>query len=187
MSFLSTEQASAWAKIKAFTLANGQSGLALQLALQRLGWKIAYFNPYTNRVVEWDKEEMAADPKNTVKFWGWHEYRLHQVMKEKRYLFNPVDDTTSLINFGPKLPASFLKVPFYVGTVHSGFHVFMGKGGYVVEAHNRKSITDPGNVEGGPFDPMGVNRGWFSREKPHPNGDQYGVYKTGLMAIPPGY
>lgn len=190
--FLSTGQAASWEKIRAFTLLNDQSGLALQLALQKLGWKVLFWIPDTNAVRQWDEDERKSHPVNKIRFWGWHEERLRQVTKFSRYYHNPVDDKTSLVNFGAKLPAKFLKIPYFVGTVHSGFHVFNGSFGFVIEGHNSKKITDYDNIEGGLFDPMGLaNTGWFNswlgRRTYHPDGTPYGIYRSGLMAVPPGY
>jgi len=186
--FKSARQEHLWKKIKAFTLANDQDGSSLQLGLQRLGWKVLYWNPDTTKAAEWDQEERARDkkirqgnePENQFRFFGWHAERLRGVRKKMHYYFNPVDDATSLTDYGTTVPAKFTRVPFFVGNVHTGFHIFPGKFGYVIEAHNRSRPTNRRTIEAGNFDPS------HPRE-PHPNGGAYGTYRSGLIAVPPGY
>ncbi len=186
--FKAARQEHLWERIRKFTLANDQSGIALQLGLQKLGWKVLYWNPDTSKAKEWDDEERARDqkirqgnePENQFRFFGWHQDRLRTVRKSMTYYFNPVDDATSLTDYGPSVPAKFLKVPFFVGTVHTGFHVFPGKFGFVIEAHNRSRPTNKRTIEAGNFDPS------HPRE-PHPNAGAYGTYRSGLIAVPPGY
>ena len=65
-------------------------------------------------------------------------------------------------------------------SVAISFHVFPGKSGYVVEAHNKSRPTERRTIEGG----------WFNTldpREPHPNGGAYGRYCSGLIALPPGF
>lgn len=194
-SFKKTGQMSAWVKVKDFTAANNQYGNALQFALQKLGWKILYWNPDTSKVAEWDHQERERDkkiregdePENQFGFYGWHADRLRQVREKKQYYFNPVDDGTSLVDFGASPPRKFLQLPFFVGTAHTGFHVFPGYKGIVVEGHNRARITDRRTVESAPFDPLGQIPTENGKPRFSPNGGLYGVYRSGLIAAPPGY
>ena len=186
--FHSAGQDKLWQKISDFTAANDRDGLALQYALQRIGWRVLYWNPDTSKAKEWDEEERARDkkiregnePENQFKFYGFHEQHLLAVRKSKMYLYNPVDDATSLIDYQRTVPAKFNNVPFFVGTVHGGFHVFPGKFGYVIEAHNKARPTERRTIEAGYFDTL------HPRE-PHPNAGVYGIYRSGPIAVPPGY
>jgi hypothetical protein len=186
--FKAARQDTLWAKVKAFVAANDQDGTSLQLALQRLGWRVLYWNPDTSKVKEWDLEERERDkkfrepdePANQARFWGYHEDRLRKVRAQMMYYYSPVDDAVSLVDYGANLPRKFTRVPFFVGTVHTGFHVFPGKLGFVVEAHNRSRPTMRRTIEGGYFDP-------FHPREPHPNGGEYGTYRSGIIAVPPGY
>ena len=193
--FSAAGQLDIWAKIKAFTLANGQDGTALQLALQRLGWKVLYWNPSPEKVQEWDKDDLERDakirqgnePVDQFHFFGRHEERLAGVEKNKMYLFNPVDDAETLVGYGTKIPAKFTRIPFFVGTAHGGFHVFPGKFGKVIEAHNHTRITNKRTVEAGPFDPLGQLPTQNHRPEFHPDAGAYGIYRSGIIAVPPGF
>lgn len=92
----------------------------------------------------------------------------------------PVDDKRLLVNFGTRVPPEFLKVPFFVGTAHSGYHVFPGSYGKVVEAHSKRRLTSKDNIEASPFNPLDQENGggprWTDVEK----------YRSGMIAVPPG-
>lgn len=163
-----------WTKIRAFMKDNGQDGLALQFALQKLDWKILYWNPKTSRNAEWDRNEQKIDPSNKNKFWGYHEDNWKAVSTRRKYLYNPVDDIDMMVNFETTPPASFQRIDFFVGTAHGGFHVFPGTFGRVVEAHSMREIDDPNTVETSPFNPM------------KEGGAPQGMYFSGLFAVPPG-
>lgn len=186
--FHAAGQEAHWQKIADFTALNNKTGTSLQFALQRLGWKVLYWNPDTTKARDWDEEEKARDkkiregnePENQFYFYGFHEVRLASVRKSMMYLYNPVDDATTLIDYQRTIPEKFRRVPFFVGTVHSGFHVFPGTFGHVIEAHNKSRPTNRRTIEDGAFDTL------HPRE-PHPNGGAYGRYRSGLIAVPPGY
>lgn len=171
--FHATGQDLVWNRVKAFVRANGQDGLALQHALQKLGWKVLYWNPNTRNNEDWDDDERSNDEENRKKFWGYHSYHWYTVTKSAKYDYNKVDDAKLLVDFGTRLPAEFRRVPFFVGTAHGGYHVFPGTFGRVIEAHSTREITDPNEVESAEFNPL------------RNGGAPHGHYYSGLMAIPP--
>ncbi len=93
----------------------------------------------------------------------------------------PVDDKSLLVDFGTKVPASFKRVPFFVGTAHSGYHVFPGFYGKIIEAHSKRNLTSKTNLEVSAFNPLDQKNGggprWTKEE----------LLRTGVIAIPPGY
>lgn len=165
----------AWAKIEKFTRANAVDGTAMQAALQKLGWKVYFWNPNVSRNAAWDAKEKADDPTNKQRFWGYHAYRWATIQSKGNYYQNKVDDARALVNFGEVLPRGFLEVPFYVGTAHTGYHVFPGSFGQVIEGHSTRSITDPQTLETSEFNPLKTG------------GGPRGMYRSGLIAVPPGY
>lgn len=164
-----------WVKIDKFVMSNAVDGTAMQLGLQKLGWKVLYWNPDLSQNKSWDEIEKRNDPTNKQRFWGYHEYRWVTVRNKGTYYFNPVDDFKSLVNFRANVPASFAKVPFFVGTAHTGYHVFPGAFGQVIEAHSTRAITDYYTLESAPFNPLANG------------GAPRGQYFSGLLAIPPGF
>jgi hypothetical protein len=94
------------------------------------------------------------------------------------YYYNRVDDKTLLVGFGTRVPAAFKSKPFFVGVAHTGYHVFLGFNGEVIEAHSTRALTSIKNLERSPFNPLG-NGGaprWTATEK----------YRSGLIGMPPG-
>ena len=174
--FAAAGEAKQWTRVKDFTVKNGGDGLALQHALQQLGWKVLYWNPSVAKNESWDDQEEAAYPDNPHHIWGRHAYHWSRVRSDRRYLYNRVDDISQLVNFGKKIPSLAAAVPFFVGTAHGGYHVFPGYRGQVIEGHSTRPITDKQTIETSPFSPLQDGGG--------PRG---GPYKSGLMAIPPGY
>lgn len=165
-----------WKRLRAYTVANGVDGTALQDGLQKLGWKILYWNPNTGLNQKWDAREKASDPENKQRFWGWHQERWNQVRTKGKYFYNYVDDATKLVNFGTNEPEFLTDIPFFVGTAHTGYHVFPGTYGRVIEGHSTRLITDELTLQTSLFSPL-VEGG----------GPQGGAYRTGIMAVPPGY
>ncbi|MCJ8276768.1 MAG: hypothetical protein HRT44_07900, partial [Bdellovibrionales bacterium] len=156
--FLSTGQKQQWNKVLKFTKDNGAGGTALQHALSLLGWKTYYWNPsLPENIVEnmkkWDIEELNWESK------GHHEYRYNRVMNKNRYWFNRVDNKTDLVGFGSGEPEVLQDVAFWVGTAHTGYHVFPGTFGDVVEAHSTRHITSVDNLEFSRFSPFAVGGG----------------------------
>ncbi len=174
--FEDTGQAEIWGKLRAYTIANGVQGDALQDGLQKLGWKILYWNPDTSKNQEWDLEEQQQYPGNPKNIWGQHQTTWSSVMNKQRYYYNVVDDSTSLVDFGRRLPRFMKKVPFFVGIAHLGYHVFPGTYGDIVEGHSTRKVTDKETLEKSEFAPL-KSRG----------GPRGGPYKTGIVAIPPSY
>ncbi len=174
--FQSTGQKEQWDRIMTFVRANNVGGTALQDALQKIGWKIYYWNPvpHTNLVEaakEWDKEERNWLSK------GWHAFRYAKVMNEGTYWFNVVDDANDLVGFGDQIPNKLYDFPFWVGTANTGYHVFPGTFEKVVEAHSTRHITAFDNLEFSDFNPFAEGGGprWTNSEK----------YRSGLFALPP--
>jgi len=173
--FKAADQDNLWTQIAEYAANNGQDGTAIQNALQKLGWRVIYWNPWTEFNAEWDAREKLKDPENKDRFWGYHEYRFTTVKTKKAYLYNSVDDSTSMVNFGRNVPAFFRRIPFFVGTAHTGYHVFPGMYGNVVEGHSTRKITDGATIESSLFNPM------------EEGGAPRGNYFSGLVAVPPGY
>lgn len=173
--FTAAGQQDLWLRIKKYTQDNGVSGLALQDALQKLGWKVLFWLPDERRNEVRRIYEEREDRHNTYRFWGYHAERLAQVRNHKMYLDNHVDDGTTLVNFGPHTPAFLMGVPFFVGTAHGGYHVFQGAKGYVLEEHAMVEITDPKSVDKSLFNPM------------ESGGPTEGMLFSGLIAVPAKY
>jgi hypothetical protein len=173
--FAEVGQADVWKRLKAFTDLNGADGSALQKGLRDLGWRVLYWNPDTERNVYWDDDEKKKHPGDPKHIWGYHEERWQSVKNGGRYLYNVVDDYSTLVNFHQTPPQSFQQIPFFVGIAHGGYHVFPGYYGSVIEGHSTRQITDPQTVEQSEFNPLVKGGG--------PRGD----YRSGLIAVPPGY
>jgi len=173
--FAAAGQAQIFAKVKAFTDLNGVTGNAMQYALQQLGWKILYWNPDVSKNAQWDAQERRLFPSNPKYIWGEHEARWRTVSRLKKYLYNKVDDATTLVNFGKTTPGVMRSVPFFVGIAHGGYHVFPGSNGQIIEAHSTRRLNDSQTVETSPFNPL------------TDGGGPRGQYYSGLIAVPPGY
>ncbi len=176
--FYKTDQAVVWDRLEDFTDLNGVGGLALQYGLAKLGWKTYYWNPAEDetRIADmqrWDQEELNWQSK------GHHSYRYNRVMSRGTYWFNTVDNATDLVGFGRSEPQRLQSVPFWLGTAHTGYHVFPGSFGDVVEAHSTRKITALDNLEFSRFSPFATGGGprWTSTEK----------YRSGLIVLPPTF
>jgi hypothetical protein len=109
-------------------------------------------------------------------------------MRNHQYLDLHIDDVDSGINFGTGTPDITRRVPFFVGIAHMGYHVFPGTFGQVVEAHSTRAITDPKEVQLSAFSPLTPNAGPQGGPRSRlPNGFQSDTYRSGVIAIPPGY
>ncbi|HEY8278316.1 MAG TPA: hypothetical protein VIH99_01750 [Bdellovibrionota bacterium] len=177
--FQAAGQDALWSKIDAFSDANDAQGDALQYALQKLGWKIVYWNPDTSRAEEWDELERRTQPGNPKNIWGQHAYTWSTVRKQGYYYRISVDEPTSMIDFGKKVPERIRNVPFFVGIAHLGYHVFPGSYGQIIEGHSTRKITDRLTVETSAFAPLTQDGG--------PHGGPNGAYKSGIVAVPPGF
>jgi hypothetical protein len=175
--FTAAGQADLWAPIAMFTSTNGVQGDALQVALQQLGWKIVYWNPDLSAAERWDQQEQQAYPNDPGHIWGQHVETEKSVFGPRHnYLYERVDDWTTLVNFDHTEPAAIMKVPFFVGIAHLGYHVFPGAFGQIIEGHSTRIVNDPDTMQTSPFNPLVVGGG--------PRG---GPYKSGVVAVPPGY
>jgi hypothetical protein len=164
-----------WKKVEDFTNLNGVGGMALQHALQKLGWKVLYWNPDTSTNAYWDEREAKKYPNDTLHYRGHHEVRYRAMLRSGKYLYNRVDKGDDFINFYEGIPHRIYDVPFFVGTAHAGYHVFPGFNEWIIEGHSTRKINDPQTVEASKFSPD--RRG----------GGPRGLYRSGLIAIPPGY
>jgi predicted small lipoprotein YifL len=161
----------AWQKIAAYARANNLDGCSVLDALQKLGWRIAYWNPSPADNARWDQQDGNRKSK------GWHAYRYATVMNRGNYYFNKVDDKSLLVGFGTTVPAEFRRTTFFVGVAHTGYHVFPGFVGDVIEAHSTRPLASVNNLEKNPFNPL-ANGGaprWTPSE----------MYRSGLVGIPP--
>ncbi|MGZ3713048.1 MAG: hypothetical protein ACXVBE_14885 [Bdellovibrionota bacterium] len=169
-------QAEVWKRINDYTILNDVDGTALQDGLQKLGWKIAYWNPDLRMNDTWDREEQEKNPTNSDHFWGYHQENWRAASGPRhKYYYNNVDDVRAFVNFGNHVPEAAKKIPFFVGTGHMGYHVFPITFGKVVEGHSTRAINDPKTLQASPFNPL------------NGQGPTEGTYKSGIVAVPPGY
>jgi len=176
--FDKTNQSQVWEIIMQFVRANAVSGTSLQHSLSQLGWTTYYWNPSSpeelaENAKRWDEEEKRWQSK------GWHLYRYQMIQNRGTYWFNNVDDAYSMVGFGKGSPQVLKNVPFWVGTAHTGYHVFPGTYSEVVEAHSTRDITAEDNLEFSLFAPLATGGGprWTRTEK----------YRSGLIVLPPTY
>lgn len=176
--FKATGQSKQWQKVRRFVYANGVGGTSLQHSLQKIGWTVFYWNPETASTIDaetrkWDIQEKNWESK------GWHNYRLNRVRNSNRYWYNTIDDKYSMVGFQKGTPSILYNVPFWVGTAHTGYHVFPGTYSEVIEAHSTQPITAYKNMEFSQFAPMKSGGGprWTATQK----------YRSGMIALPPGY
>lgn len=169
-------QGETWKKLHSYVRANGVAGDALLDGLQKLGWKIYYWAPDTRSLARFDAEEREKYPGNPRGAWGQHAAAYQSVTTRSRYVRNTVDDSTSLVDFGARTPELIRRAPLFVGIAHLGYHVFPGTYGMITEGHSARALSDGQTVESEPFNPLAVNGG--------PRG---GPFRSGLIALPPGY
>jgi hypothetical protein len=184
-----------WSKINSYVRANGVSGVYLLEALQKLNWKVLYWNPSPKENKAWDNQDPKLLKGRAVTWnsgvknsngdyiynpgWGLHEMRYQTVMKRNKYYTLNVDNKDLLMDFGTKIPAEFTRSPFFVGVAHAGYHVFPGFEGNVIEAHSTRKLTSIDNLENSKFNPLATGGGprWSRVEK----------YRSGVIAVPPGF
>ena len=164
-----------WEKIDKFI--PNKIGNRLQHGLQQLGWKMLYWNPNPEKNKEWDINDKEVAPNNPLNVWGYNEARYNSVMNNNTYLYNFVDDKTSLVGFKTSPPAFLNNIPFAVGTANGGYHVFPVTYGLTIEAHSTRDIFSIDNLEYSRFNPLANGGGprWTRTEK----------YRTGLLIVPP--
>jgi hypothetical protein len=166
-----------WNKIDEFAIINGVSGPALLDGLQKLGWKIYYWNPAPEMNEVWDAEDQRINPTNSQSYWGYHAWRFYTVNNRGNYYFNKVDDATSLVGFGNTTPKILKRSPLFVGIAHGGYHVFPGSSGKVIEGHSTQALNSFKNLEFGPFNPLAPGGA--------PRWTNQIPYRSGLIALPP--
>jgi len=184
-----------WNKVNAYTRSHGVTGGALQHALQELGWKILYWNPDTSRNAEWDENEEMHFQKELDKdaangrtsesrttrdrrvFRGSHSYVYNiSIQRHRNYVYNKVDNTKFLVNFGSNAPQKFNSIPFFLGVAHKGYHVFPGFYGEVIEGHSTRPLTDYNTIETDMFNPIHGGS---------PKASGRSIYRSGVVAVPP--
>ncbi len=180
--FKAAGQASTWAKINAaLAVDNNFYGTDLQKMLHELGWKSYYWNPDPSQNEAWDNDDQLLNPllpgKKWNAVWGGHAYRYSRAINKHEYYGIPLDDVQTLVGFKTEVPESFRAAPFFVGTAHSGYHVFPGKVGQVIEAHSMRNLNSIDNLQVSPFNPLETGGGprWTRSEK----------YRSGVIVVPP--
>jgi hypothetical protein len=182
--FAAAGQANVWDRIDAkLRFKQRVYGTDLQLMLRDLGWKIVYWNPAPENSAKWDTEDQTLTPSTPEKkwqaVWGNHAYNYAMVMKKNVYspYKIPVDDKQMMVGFGTKQPAEFQRIKFFVGTAHSGYHVFPGAYGRIIEAHSMRNLNSIDNLQISEFNPLAPGGGpkWTRTEK----------YRSGIVAVPP--
>jgi len=183
---------STWKKIDTYVKANGVSGTDMQKALVDLGWESLYWNPDPSQNEVWDAEDLKLNPLDPTKVepfnpnrkwmpvWGGHAENYNAVMRKGEYFQIPVSDKQTLVGFKMQPPANFEKVPFFVGTAHSGYHVFPGTMGKVIEAHSVRALSSKDNLQISDFNPI---------DQEHAGGPRWTDtehYRSGVIVIPPG-
>ena len=187
--FVAADMKGTWAKINAkLAIDDKFYGTDLQVMLQELGWRIYFWNPDPSSNERWDEEdrylnpltdEMIARGQDWNPVWGGHATRYNSVMRNGTYYRTRVDDRQALVGFSTRPPAAFRNVPFFLGIAHAGYHVFPGRYGEVIEAHSMRELNSRDNLEFSAFNPLAPGGGpkWTRSEK----------YRSGLIAVPPGY
>lgn len=209
--------AETWTKLNAFVRKNNSSGMPLLYGLQALGWKLCYWNPAVDQSKNWDEEwERVANTSHSSNH-PYHSYRWITVNKgigrdgiapmsygsESSGGKLPVDDKTSLVDFGAATPVVLTEAPFFVGIAHGGYHVFPGFGAekvggglpsqriaVIIEAHSTRSLKAKENLEKSEFNPLRAKVSRVGEERPSgygPRGDNspYENYLSGVIALPP--
>ncbi|MBF0408332.1 MAG: hypothetical protein HQM10_13360 [Candidatus Riflebacteria bacterium] len=182
-----------WKRIDADVIANGVSGMVLLSHLQKLGWRILYWNPNPENNAKWDSEDPTLVKGKPVSWdsgvkdsdgnfiyhpsWGMHAYRYQTVMKKGMYYTIGIDDKDLLVGFGDKTPESFKEFPLFVGVAHAGYHVFPGARGKVIEAHSMRDLDSIDNLEVGEFNPLA--------SKGSPRWTRIEKYRSGVVGIAP--
>lgn len=175
--------AATYKKINTFLNANDRDGLALVLALRKLGWKTLYWNNDIGSAppLPSNRSYVGATPAD-------HAY--DQKIAYTKHTYHGIQLDGYLVNFSPN-PGSatprddagmahLRKVPYFVGISHAGFHVWNGSYGEITESHSFFDPTDVRNIQVGDFNPP--NASPTCREIA---GKCYG-YFSGILAVPPG-
>ena len=195
--FQTAGMAPTWDKIQTWMARPGQDGAPmfygtdLQKALVDLGWKSLYWNPDLSQNAAWDENEAKINPPEPGKkwnpVWGGHSYRWALLLRDRNYYGIPVHDIQTLVNFGITPPEEFKAVPFFVGTAHSGYHVFPGTNGQVIEAHSMRELKSDHNLERGEFNPLDQPMNGQPNGKGAPVWTNHEHYRSGIIVVPPGF
>jgi hypothetical protein len=173
-----------WRKIDSHVRSHGVSGVEMQKGLVDLGWESIYWNPDPSQNQAWDEEDKALNPLTPgrvwMPVWGGHHLRYLAATRRNEYYGIPIRDNRTLVGFQTQTPAVFKKVPFFVGTAHSGYHVFPGTFGQVVEGHSVRALSSKDNLEFSDFNPL---------DQDHHGGPKWTNsehYRSGVIVVPPG-
>lgn len=182
--FAKADMNETWTKIDRHMKLNGVSGVEMQKSLVKIGWTSFYWNADTSKNGEADVEDVQLTPleptRRWMPVWGGHRLRCIDVNNRNSYFGIPIQNKHTLVNFGKTLPENFKRVPFFVGTAHSGYHVFPGKLGRVIEAHSKRKMADHDNLEFSDFNPL---------DQEHLGGPRWTNtehYRSGVIVVPPG-
>ncbi len=185
--FSSIGQADVYKRINSYLNANDRDGLALIVALRKLGWKVLYWNTDTKTMppLPADRHVTGVNPDD-------HLFDQNQAIKKHLYHGIAVDGL--LTDFSPNpgshtikdesILSKFKNVPYFVGVSHAGFHVWSGSYGIVTESHSYYDPADEENIQIGEFEPQHASptcRHLIIAGKP-----QTHCYYSGVIAIPPG-
>ena len=178
--FSAAGQELTWEKIYAqLSYRNNFYGTDLQKMLGQLGWTGLYWNPDPLQNAQWDIEDRKLIPAANGKFspaWGDHVTLYREVVQKHKYAGIPVANSKALVGFRTHVPALLRAVPFYVGTAHSGYHVFPGFNGSVIEGHSTRPLNSIANLEVSEFNPMsGGGPKWTENMR----------YRSGVVMVPP--
>jgi hypothetical protein len=185
--FAAIGTAASYKKINTFLNANDRDGLALVLALRKLGWKTLYWNTDLGSApaLPKDRSIVGATPDD-------HLYDQKLALTKHTYHGVPVDGY--LTNFSPNtgsptvkddsVMAKLREVPYFVGISHAGFHVWNGSYGVITESHSFFDPDDVRNIQTGDFDPPHASP--TCREVVVAGQKQSWCYYSGILAVPPG-
>ncbi len=189
---------------------NKADGAVLIVALQKLGWKVYYYNTLSdlveppNETPEERKDRIAKAVKNlksrdtefrrSYRNYGPHWWSWHTAVNKGNYKYPElkVNNATSLVGFGASPPPELANVPFCVAIGNNAYHVFPIVHGEVIEGHSGLDIWNPKIIERNPFNPgrgkngaPGLKVGTKKDGNGGPTGSSF-LYSSGLICIPPG-
>lgn len=182
-------------------------GAVLVIGLQKLGWKVYYYNTLPSLSVpeEESKEEREiriASAIRTMKKWdegfmtstrpyGPHWWSWYTTVNRGNYKYKElkVDDAESLVGFGETPPQLISEIPFCVAIGNNAYHVFPIVHGEVIEGHSGLDIWNPKIIERNPFNPARGGRGApglkvGASDNGGPTGSTF-LYSSGLICVPP--
>ncbi len=185
--FAAIGTASTYKKINTYLNANDRDGLALVLALRKLGWKTLYWNtdiasvpplPKDRSIVGVTPDDHVYDTKVAITKHVYHGIPIDS------YLTNFAPNPGSSTRLDDSVMARLRKVPYFVGISHAGFHVWNGSYGEITESHSFFDPDDQRNIQNGAFDPPHASP--TCREVVVKGVAQSWCYYSGIIAVPPG-